>query len=69
MTALTLNESGVATCVLDGLTVKQTARACRLHPNTVAKIERRMRFWMGAKNRVELALKLDRIARAPEVAA
>lgn len=63
MTATTVNESGVAACVIDGLTVKQTARACSLHPNTVAKIERRMRFRMGAQSRLDLALKLDRIAR------
>lgn len=63
MIALTVNESGVVACLLDGLDFKQTVKATGLSERTVCKHMISLRQRLGAKNRVDLALKLDRIAR------
>jgi len=60
---------GLSACLLDALTDAESAAALGVSIATVRRAVRELCAHWGARNRVELALKLDRIARAPEVAA
>lgn len=55
--------SGVAACVLDAHSDHEAATALGLPIQTVRRVIRELCEHWQAKNRVDLALKLDRIAR------
>lgn len=59
---LTPVQSGIAACLLEAMTDKEIARAIGLQPGTVEEHIARMRIKLQARNRVELALKLQRMA-------
>lgn len=61
---LTVTQAGVAACVLDAMTNTEIAAAMgRSRPTIERHVERLLRIF-GARNRVDLALKLDRYERA-----
>jgi DNA-binding CsgD family transcriptional regulator len=65
--AMEARRSGVAACVLDAMTDAETAEAMGLHRHTVERDVLELRRRHDARNRVALALALDRL-RAAEAA-
>lgn len=57
-------QSGVAACILDALTEKETARAMGITSSSVRTDRNRLRNKVGAKSIVELALKLERMTQS-----
>lgn len=55
--------SGVAACLLDALSDIEAAQALDLPVQTVRRVIRELCEHWQARNRVDLAIKLDRIAR------
>lgn len=62
--AFEARRSGVAACVLDGLTDAETAAAMGLHRHTVERDVRELQRRHEARNRVALAVRLERLRLA-----
>ncbi|CAB4159793.1 hypothetical protein UFOVP726_21 [uncultured Caudovirales phage] len=62
--ALEARRSGVAACVLDAMTDAETAEALGVHRHTVERDVRELQRRHEARNRVALALALDRLRLA-----
>ena len=60
---LTLHQCGVAACILEAMTNKEIARAMGHHEVTAESHVRALMERFEARNRVHLAIILDRIAR------
>ena len=61
--------AGVSACVLDAMSDHEASAALGLPIQTVRRVIRELCVHWQARNRVALALQLQRIARAPEVPA
>ena len=59
--AFTPRESGVAACILDSLTDKETARAMGITLSMVYRDRNHLKNYVGATSAVNLALKLERM--------
>lgn len=62
--ALEARRSGVAACVLDAMTDAETAEALGVHRHTVERDVRELQRRHEARNRVALAVKLERLRLA-----
>lgn len=69
MIGFTVQECGVAACVLEGMGDRQAAAALGMSQSLVSKHVRRMRERFHAKDRISLALALDRVWRPKGIVA
>lgn len=63
---LTVHQSGVAACILDAMSNKEISRAMGHTEGQTEVHVSNMMARLQARNRVDLALKLDRMARDEE---